>query len=111
MVSLDHGLGVALQQLDGGLAVEPAGQLVEQLQVAEVRTGYFTDCDALDIKSLRTLPVLCPGGGYCRYVEQQQSIGIGFGIGRYVAFVHVMRCFSFQLMYKSCFILGLFIKA
>ena len=42
VVSLEHGLGVALQQLDGGLAVEPAGHLVEQLQVAEVRTGYFT---------------------------------------------------------------------
>ena len=42
MVSLEHGLGVSLQQLDGGLAVEPARQLVEQLQVAEVWTGYFT---------------------------------------------------------------------
>ena len=42
VVSLEHGLGVALQQLGGGLAVEPARQLVEQLQVAEVQTGYFT---------------------------------------------------------------------
>ena len=24
-----------------GVAVEPAGQLIEQLQVAEVQTGYF----------------------------------------------------------------------
>ena len=42
VVSLEHSRGVALQQLGGGLAVETARQLVEQLQVAEVQTGYFT---------------------------------------------------------------------